>query len=151
MPNFITAKDQILKIISETSPVLNDNYGCTFDYQDFNISETEDVQSRCFSYSLSTPAIAPNRGGCEIKIGVTMNVSIFYREETDRDDMFNCMMSDYELIVERLLNVNNWDRSNSGIQIMSAGEESIFIADIDEDSEYGPTLTFTYPLIYIKS
>lgn len=151
MSDFITAKDQIIKIIKETSPELNVNYGKCFSYQDFNVDEKQDIQSRCFTYALATPAVAPNRGGCELKFGVTLNISVFYREETDRDEMFNCMMSDYELITERLLHVPNWERSDSGIQILSAGEESILIAEIDEESEYGSTLTFSYPLIYIKN
>ena len=151
MSNFITAKDQIIKLISETVPEIQDNYGTSFDYQDFSIDSPEEIQSRCFNYGLSGMAIAPNNCGRKNRFGVTMSINIFYREETDRDEMFNAIMSDYELISERLLEVSNWDRPQSGMVILSAGEESIFLADIDEDVEYGAILTLQYPLIYHKS
>jgi hypothetical protein len=147
--SFIKSKNKIISIIENIAPSNNFEFGNVFKYVDFNIDSIEDVQSRCFSYSVSEIAI--DALNCTRKrFFVSIEINMHYKEEINIDNMYDSMLTDYEIISCALIRQSNWDYSSSGIVIIDDESDFVINANVITDDEYGGTLTFSLKITYDK-
>lgn len=146
--NFKTAKDQIIKIIKNARPTMHNSiFSHSFRYINYDENSKSSPPSRTFMY---TPQdFATKASQCFSKYKYTnLEISIFYKGESNREKLYEAMADDYRVISTAFLNVENWERATSGIVLLSTEDERIIDAEVENDEELGVYLNFNIPVEY---